>query len=745
MLRGLIRPLLVVGLLGLTSLATLALWTNQGDQADAPALRSSSAETPMRPVAFLQDRAAPGEHPFPRRTPSPNLDGGVEWLNTGGPLKIEDLKGKFVILDFWTYCCINCIHILPELKKLEHKYPNELVVIGVHSAKFETEKDTENIRAAILRYEIEHPVVNDADMKIWTNFQVNSWPSLRVIDPNGDLVAGHSGETTFEVLDSFLQKALPYYRQRGLLNETPLQWNMERLRERHNEPLLFPGKVLADEVGDRLFIADSTHNRIVIANLAGKLQAVVGNGRVGSDNGSYDQASFNNPQGMWLEGQDLYVADTKNHMIRKIDLSAQRVSTVAGTGTQRRNLLLWPGMTERQFAAGGREGRRWAGPPRRTELSSPWDLLAHDGVLYIAMAGPHQIWSMPLDESNIGPFAGNGREDIIDGKLISPVAFREADDRGVAYSAFAQPSGLATDGQWLFVADSEGSSIRAVPFDPKARVETVIGTSELPGGRLFVFGDRDGTGLLKMRDGTGRFRSGMQDTTGPLLQHPTCVAFADDLIYVADTYNNKIKRIDPKTRKTDTFAGTGKRGLQDEPAQFDEPAGIHAAAGKLYVADTNNHRIRVIDIESGAVSTLVIEGLEPPAAEDPTPLAAVKATQLDAATLRPEDGSVSVDVKLTLPEGYKLNPMAPLRWRAGPEDGEATLTEVVDPAAQEFTIRLPVEGDQGEATWRVQVNYYYCVEGREGLCKFSRAAWVVPVVWSNEGTDRSVTLTHAAE
>ncbi len=130
-----------------------------------------------------------GANPFPNRTDAPSLEGGEGWINTSGPLALQDLRGKFVILDFWTYCCINCMHILPVLKKIEHAYPNEVVVIGVHSAKFATEQDSKSITEAVLRYEIQHPVINDADHVLWDKFQVTSWPTIKVVDPEGKVIA----------------------------------------------------------------------------------------------------------------------------------------------------------------------------------------------------------------------------------------------------------------------------------------------------------------------------------------------------------------------------------------------------------------------------------------------------------------------------------------------------------------------------------------------------------------------------
>jgi DNA-binding beta-propeller fold protein YncE len=514
------------------------------------------------------------QSPFGQRVRVQPFPEGLEWINTAGPLQLADLRGKFVLLDFWTYCCINCMHVLPELKKLEAAYRDELVVVGVHSAKFEEEKDTRNIAQAVLRYEIEHPVVNDHQMRIWDRFGVQAWPTLVLIDPQGYAVWAKSGESTFEELDAVLKAAIPPYRSAGLLERGPAAFRLEADKAVVT-PLRFPGKVLADEEGGRLFVADSNHNRIVAARLDGSLLEIIGSGAAGRADGDFASAQFQQPQGMVLDGQVLYVADTENHLIRKVDLAGREVSTVAGLGSQARE--------PPQF---GRMSR-----PLATALSSPWALSLHEGQIYIAMAGLHQIWRMRLDGSGIAVYAGNGQEDIVDGPLLPRQAFQ------AGYSSFAQPSGLAGDGQLLYVADSEGSSIRTVPLSPRGRVGTLVGTAHLASGRLFTFADVDGR-PPKVR-----------------LQHPLGVVYYQQKLYVADTYNNKIKVIDPEDGNTRTLAGTGKAGSGNQPAEFDEPAGITAANGKLYVADTNNHLIRVIDLrEAAKVSTLAIRGLEAPKA-----------------------------------------------------------------------------------------------------------------------------------
>jgi len=484
---------------------------------------------------------------------APELEGGFGWINTAGPIKIhKDLKGKIVILDFWTFCCINCIHTLPELAKLEKKYEKELVVIGVHSAKFENEKNTESIRKAVLRYQIKHPVVNDAEMKIWDKYNVSSWPTLAVIDPEGNYHGALSGEGQCELLDKYIARLIEEHKKKKTLNEEPIRFDTAKFRDKPDTPLYFPGKILADAAGKRLFIADSTHHRIVITDLDGNKIAIAGTGEPGKKDGSFEKAQFDDPQGMALKNDILYVADRKNHCLRALDLKASLVKTIAGTGKQ------------------DRDNRGIGGPGLEIGMNSPWDLLlSPDGKqLFIAMAGHHQIWTYDLKDERLDPYAGDGAENIRDG--------------GLAMARFAQPSGLTTDGKRLYVADSEVSAIRSVPLDGRGDVRTLVGLG------LFKFGDEDGKG---------------DDVR---LQHALGVLYFNGKLIVADTYNNKLKLLDPETRECKTFLGGDKK----EPL-FNEPAGLSMANGKLYVADTNAHRIRIVDLKTKAVTTLELKGVTP--------------------------------------------------------------------------------------------------------------------------------------
>jgi hypothetical protein len=405
-------------------------------------------------------------------------------------------------------------------------------------------------------------------------------------------------------------------------------------------------------------------------------------------------------------------------------LAAKRVTTIAGTGRQGRER---PPVGKMAAAL-------------KIPLNSPWDLWLHEGNLFAAMAGSHQIWRMRLDRGTIGPYAGNGREDIVDGALLPKQAYQ------TGYSSFAQPSGLSSDGTWLYVADSEGSSIRAVPLDPRKEVKTVVGTSHLPGARLFTFGDVDGPA---------------QEAR---LQHPLGVAFFDGRLFVADTYNSKIKVVDPVSGATQTLAGTGKPGTSDDPPQFNEPAGISAAVGKLYVADTNNHLVRTVDLASGKVTTLTIAGLQPPkppVEHEPVRMVAGTIEQkLSPVQVKAERGAIRLAVTLEFPPGYKVNPLAPLTYQvdrvtAGSEKAADTASgpvrqtvlgkpTPVKPPAASFEIVLPVDAPVGRDVLRVTVNYYYCRDGADGICKAGSAAWVVPVEAAADAANSTVPLRHRA-
>ena len=632
------------------------------------AIISSGLSAPL--AAFQKEKTQMPE--YEGKVNAPEFPAGLEWLNTEKPLSIRQLRGKIILLDFWTYCCINCMHIIPDLKKLERKYANELVVIGVHSAKFTAEKGTENIRQAILRYEVEHTVVNDHDMQIWQEYAVRSWPTLYLIDPAGKIVAYMSGEGVYAQLDGFIAKIIERFDEKKLIDRRPLNLKLERQRT-PTSVLAFPGKVLADEKSRQLFIADSNHNRIVVLSLDdASVKEVIGSGEIGLSDGNFETSTFNHPQGMALDANTLYVADTENHAIRAVDFEKRTVTTIAGTGEQ----------LQRRITFGGQA--------KSTQLNSPWDLTLQSGILYIAMAGPHQLWQMNPRTGGIAPYAGTGREARIDGLL--------------AQAALAQPSGITSDAKRLYFADSEVSSIRSADLDPNGRVSTIVGED------LFEFGDHDGKGSVVR------------------LQHPLGVTYHDGWLYVADTYNNKIKRVSPKDRTSETFVGTGENGMRDgDRATLDEPGGVSVAFGKLYIADTNNHLIRVADLKTRRVETLKINGLEK--------LRPGKSKKFSGETIELpqqsiEPGDANLTLQLELPPGYKLNKLAPSEVTITSSlgqvisSGSGTGLSFANP---DFPLSIPIRAHEGETSIQLGVIVYYCESAKDSLCYFKEARLNLPV------------------
>jgi thiol-disulfide isomerase/thioredoxin len=614
----------------------------------------------------------------------PSLAGGVAWINSG-PISLAELRGKIVLLDFWTFCCINCHHVLPDLAKLEEKYKDELVVIGVHTPKFLAEQDTENIRRKVREYRIKHPVINDARMVLWNRFGVRGWPTLALIDADGRYLDQVSGEGHYEQLDRAIGQLVAKHKELGDLNLTPLRFSPEMERP-SDGPLLFPGKVVADAAGQRLFIADTGHNRIVQARLDGKNAIAIGDGEEGLQDGPYEKARFNRPQGMYLDGETLFVADTENHAIRAVDTKTRQVTTVAGIGSQLRKMVAIP----------------FTGPAKTTALSSPWDVIRIPGEksLYIAMAGPHQIWKLDLATETVGVFAGTGGENIVDGPAES--------------AWFAQPSGLATDGENLFVADSEVSGVRMITgiHSGKPVVHTIVGEG------LFEFGDHDGKG------GTVR------------LQHCLGLAYGNDHLYIADTYNNKIKACVPKTHTVHTLVGAHKAGEGDNPPHFYEPGGLSVAGSDLYVADTNNHKVRVVDLKGRAVKTIELAGFSAPNPA-PRPPSFPNATTVDAPTADAAPGdSVVFDVTLSLPKGFKLNEEVPMAYLVETPGKQGVLSDKVrpegerlKPPAKSFAIHVPLARAAGEGEAfdvRVSVQSFVCSES-SSLCRIQSFIWNVPV------------------
>lgn len=636
---------------------------------------------------------------------APDFPDNKDWFNSP-PLSLnKQLSGKIVVLDFWTYCCINCIHILPDLVELEERYAGYPVAfVGVHSAKFDNEKVSANIREAVLRYEIAHPVVNDDEMHMWRRIGIRSWPSLAVVGPKGNLMLLASGEGNKHLIDACITAALEFY-PKNLFRHDPVPLSPEIDKVTIDTPLRYPGKLAIDTKGKRLYISDSNNHRIVVTDLEGKFLETIGTGRIGLVDGPYNKAQFFRLQGLALDKEKLYVADAENHALRVVDLKSKIVSTLVGNGTQGRDYK------------GGKSGIEQS-------ISTPWDVYVESEKVYIAMAGTHQIWVYDLKKKTAKNFSGNGSE-------------QNLNHQDPLQAAWAQPSGLTIGANKLFIADSESSTVRSINLNSGA-TQTIAGGEDAQPRNLFAFGDIDGIGE-KAR-----------------MQHVLGVQWWEEKkkIIVADTYNHRLKLLDPKTGEVKKWVGSGKSGLKDGKGidtQFSEPSGfaIDIKNEKLYVADTNNHVIRVIDLNSLETQTLNLSGVTPPL--KPIAPRSIRLAELpgtptiisDPLSLTEgEQGILTINLKL--PAENHLTENAESRWQVL-ADKNTPIEIDEDKAAgvieENKIINIPFKLKDGakKGTVRVEAIAYFCKD--QGECQISGVLFEVPVI-VDQSTNKKIELNY---
>ncbi|MGW2101346.1 thioredoxin-like domain-containing protein [Streptomyces olivaceoviridis] len=430
------------------------------------------------------------------RVRAPELTGKGGWLNTGDQqYTLADLRGRIVVLDFWTFCCINCLHVLDELRELEEKHRDTLVVIGVHSPKFAHEAEHQAVVDAVERYGVAHPVLDDPELATWKQYAVRAWPTLVVIDPEGYVVAQHAGEGHVHAIERLVTELEAEHEAKGTLRRGDGPYVAP---EPEPTALRFPGKALMLPSGTFLVSDTTRHQLVELAEDAETVVRRIGSGTRGFADGGPREASFSEPQGLaLLDDGSVVVADTVNHALRRLDPATGEVTTLAGTGKQ-----WW-------------QGSATSGPAREVDLSSPWDVAVFGGKVWIAMAGVHQLWTYDPAGRTVAVAAGTTNEGLVDGPA--------------AEAWFAQPSGLAATADRLWLADSETSALRWVGLD--GQVHTAVGTG------LFDFGHRDGA------------------ADQALLQHPLGVtALPDGSVAVADTYNHALRRYDPATGEVTTLA-----------------------------------------------------------------------------------------------------------------------------------------------------------------------------------------------
>ncbi len=466
---------------------------------------------------------------------APELPDTLKWVNTEAPVSLSALRGKIVLLEFWSSGSINCMHMLADLRYLEHKYKDNLIVVSIHVAKFPHQNSIDSVKKSVRRLHLKHPVAHDPDQRVCIKYGIKAWPAVVLIDAEGRVIGRLQGEGKTNQLDQQVKRCIEDGERKNILDSSSYRF---KVQPGADSIVSFPGKLFATRT--HIYISDSGHNRVLEVNQHGRVTRIFGSGGAGLLDGYGIDAAFNNPQGLVCVDNFLFVADCGNHAIRRINLATLEVSTIAGNG--KHGLIASSTFTD----------------PTAVPISSPWDLCYKDGDLYIAMAGRHQIWKMNLTENSLAVFSGSGAIDLKDGKAEE--------------AAFAQPSGLAIDDYKLYCCDAESSAIRLLRL-PGGQVSTLIGKD------LYTSGDVD---------------SGCSQA---LLQHPQSIVMDADrqLLYIADSYNNKIKALDLNLNSVRTLFTGG---------ELDEPGGLALCDNILWIANTNAHEIRKLNLLNHEVEIL---------------------------------------------------------------------------------------------------------------------------------------------
>jgi len=585
------------------------------------------------------------------RVRAPELH-GRGWLNTGGTsYSIGDFRGRFLLLDFWAFCCVNCLHVLDELRPVEEKYAGELVVVGVHSPKFVHEADPDALAAAVERYSVEHPVLDDPELVTWQAYTARAWPTLVLVDPEGYVVAQYAGEGHAHAIDALLAELRQEHLAKGTLQPGGSPYVAPTVEA---GDLRFPAKVVALPDGGFL-VADAGHHSLVeLADDAETVVRRIGAGERGLIDGPADEARFSEPNGLCLlppslaaeVGYDLVVADTVNHALRGVRLSDGSVRTLAGDGRQ-----LFPGTP-------GSEGA----------LSSPWDVAWWQDRVWVAMAGVHQLWTFDPVSNAVAVAAGTTNEGLVDGPL--------------AEAWFAQTSGLAVDGDRLWLADSETSSVRVVS---DGGVHTAVGTG------LFDFGLRDGP------------------ADQALLQHPLGVTvLPDGSVAVCDTYNGAVRLL------RDGAVSTLATGLA-------EPSGAVVDGDHLLVVESAAHRLTRVPLGVAAQ----VDGFASRTQRPPTSI---------------RGGALEIVVDFTPPPGQKVDdrfgPPSQLLVSATPP----ALLTAGEGRGTSLTRTVTIDAAVGDGVLHVAARAASCDAhaGEGAACHLHQQDWGVPVRVTADGETRLV-------
>jgi thiol-disulfide isomerase/thioredoxin len=586
-----------------------------------------------------------------------------EWLNSARKIEVDDLKNRVILVDFWTHACVNCLHMVPEIKKLEEQFGDRLTVIGVHSGKFDNEKSVESIKKAVLKYNIEHLVVNDADFKIWDSFGVKSWPTMILLNAKGQVVKKYEGEVAGKVIAKDVEKLVKKYSFQ--LNRNALPIVLEK-NKAVDHVLKFPSGIeFARNFSykniiktNALVVANTGKNSILVTSLNGDTLLEIGSETAGSEDGDIANASFDAPHGLLFKDNILYVADTGNHAVRKIDFKAGKVTTIAGT--KNKGLAITND-----------------GKALEANLSSPWDLefFPDSNHIIISNSGTHQLLKLNIAGETISPFAGNGNEDLLDGKYPD--------------NALAQPNGLSAFGGNLYFVDSETSALRVV--DKSGMVKTLVGRG------LFDFGHKNGA------------------AKEALMQHPVALSADDTGVYIADTHNHVIRKFDLKSGQLADFSGDlrgdGIGGRKN--TSYDEPEAMIAVLDKFYIADTNNGR--VVELNRGVGTSRVIDIIPPSKMPREGLLEYLPNLEKIPSVAVKEQSEVKLNFEMK--KGWKINESAPSFFNLVEvkNEKEANLVASFDgEMIKSGSVVLPKLSKK--RIYYLQGTVYYCEDKTNALC-----------------------------
>ncbi|CAF0745669.1 unnamed protein product [Adineta ricciae] len=503
-------------------------------------------------------------------------------VNPGFQLK-DTFHEKIVIAYFWTFSNIHSSHMMPKLIGIDKRYSTAgVTIIGIHSPKYEHEKNKANVRHAMEEQSLPFNVVNDSSLSVWKHVGCQIWPTVLVFGPDAIPIFIFEGENHVQHTETFLAFALAYYKSSvraspNISAAIKMSPDDPAASGATSKPAKFtyPSHLCITSSG-QMCISYAGSNQLILCEIDGKVLEVVGNGHPGMADGDISQVEFDSPRGMAEYNSCIYIADTNNHAIRVFDPNSRRVLTLIGTG---------------------RLGTDKVGGLKRSQqpIASPWDLCItespfdHKTVLLISMAGQHQIWAYAFEETQwwnnltlqknaclaiIGSGEEGNRNDP------EPMSATLAAPRGIC-------NGIMNGQPVLFIADSNSSSIRVVTLQ-NGNVSNLIGGDADP-TNLSAFGDLDGSG----------FNAKFQYPLGVAFHYPS------SQLYITDTYNNKLKRVDMTTLTCSSYfvtdIDTKKQRGESNSAKFNEPQGITIFDHFMFIADKNNSHVKRIDLDKGTI------------------------------------------------------------------------------------------------------------------------------------------------